>query len=155
MHVWNNYYIDEVEEIKIIKLLKKSKHLHSIRWLIPDIIFLIKEDSITNKVLDYCINYKGKFRKTLLVQLAHMRLTPEQLIKINNLIDTPEAFCKLVDLYINDDKYSIEGLNELLVSNAKYINEVEYLLKSLNKTNKKTKVIRDFLGRKTEDGGLS
>ena len=72
-----------------------------------------------------------EIKKTLLIQLAHLWLSPLQLKRINEAIDTPEAFYKLFLIMICDERYSKKELESFIYENKRYINEIEDYKKHL------------------------
>lgn len=125
-YILDCYRKDFVEEKLLLNLLKKSVIVSSLRCWIPDILCYVHESSITSAVFEFCLRYPGKFRKTLLIQLAHMWLTKSQLLVLNDLLETPEAFCKLLVLYTEDEDCSAEEFLAFLNRNDKFIHQVDY-----------------------------
>ena len=132
--VQNNYVKDIVDENILIQFIIKSIFCPSFRLLMPDILYCIDEHSITDKVFNLCIKYPGHYRNTLLSLLAHMWLTQEQLYKLNYMIDTPEAFCKLLVLFAENNSISVSDFTAFLEDNSKYIPEVDVYGLILNYT---------------------
>ena len=112
----DNYTKDIVDERLLLKLLKKSVFSSKLKECLLEIIFAIDEKSFTKKVFRFCLRYPGKFNLTLLTQLAHMWLSVEQLEILNKRIKTPEAFCKLLCIYA-DDNYTDDEFVEFLIRN--------------------------------------
>lgn len=115
----------DVSEHLLIALIKRSLICPYVRIILPDILYLTYTDSITDKVLYYCLHYPGQYRKTLLVQLAHMWLRPNQLELLNTSIDTPEAFCKLLVMYADSTNCTPLQFSEFLTNNYKRMHEVD------------------------------
>lgn len=122
--IYSCYRKDIVDDKVLLKLIRKSMFSRKIRYLIPDILSFIHEKSITDSVLQCCLHYPGRFKSTLLIQLAHMWLRPDQLEKINDYIDTPEAFCKLFGIYAADQSYSAEYFSRFLSNNMHFVRQV-------------------------------
>lgn len=120
-YILNNYSKGVVDEDMLIRFIKKSWFFPPLRLLMPDILYHTHENSITDKVFWICCNYPGRFRKTLLNLLSHMWLTQEQLLVLNQLTDTPEAFCKLFYLYVTNDTIAIDAFVSFLSSNQKQL----------------------------------
>ncbi len=113
----------------LLKLLKKSKRSYELRYLLPDILLLVKGESITDDVIDFCINYPTKgFRNTLIIQLAHIWLNPNQLELLNSYLPTAEAFCKLLIIYSSDRNYMADTLSSLLENNRSYMDDAKYCI---------------------------
>lgn len=119
--ILENYKRDIVDERILIHFILKSVICPSIRVLMPDILYYTHEHSITDKVFWVCSKYPGRYRKTLLNLLAHMWLTQDQLYKLNHMIDTPEAFCKLVILYAKNDAIAVDDFTSFLADNKKHL----------------------------------
>ncbi len=132
-YILENYYRDTIDERSLIKLLKKSVIFTRIRWFIPDILALTNENSITDNVLNTAVRYPGTFRNTLLIQLAHMWLTPNLLEVVNNNLITPEAFYKLFYTYATSSSYSPKFFQEFLKNNSRFSNEIIACLEIIKK----------------------
>ena len=118
----HQYEASKVPEYNIIQLLKRSYRVKELQWFLCDIFFAIAPESITDNVLQACINYPGRFKKTLLIQLAHIWLTERQLIELNTHIDTPEAFYKLFLMYLYQNDVPCEKLLQFLLNNRRHLN---------------------------------
>ncbi|MDR2522927.1 MAG: hypothetical protein LBC93_04410, partial [Synergistaceae bacterium] len=88
--ITGEYKKDSVPEEKLLELLEKSTKDERIQWLL--ILILdereINADSISDKVLEYCLNYPTSWKRTLLVSLAHIHLKKEQLKRLNQVVET-------------------------------------------------------------------
>ena len=126
MYIYNHYIESEVDEKALLRLLQKSKRSNKIKFVLPDIISLVHKNSITDRIINYCIKYPRKYRNTLIVQLAHIWLTPNQLELLNTVLETPEAFCKLLIIYTFDPCYSAIDLMSLLTNNKTYLADAKY-----------------------------
>lgn len=133
---YDNYSCSKVEERVLIKFLRKSIALPYLRYFIIDIFgySLIDPESISDRVLDLCMRYPGKFRDTLLTQLGHMWLAPDQLERLNCKMKTPEAFYKLLSIYLTD-AYPIIYLQKLLENNLHFIDELAWCQEWVLSTN--------------------
>lgn len=120
----SKYQKDFVSNEKLIMLLKRSQVYKDIQYFLIDIFFYIEEESITDNFVDLCLKYPGSFKKTLLIQLSHIWLTEKQLLKLHFATDTPEAFYKLVLLYLKDNSCSVDKLSTFLLSNIKHIGSI-------------------------------
>lgn len=135
------YRKDSVSEDKLIQLLQCSIKNKDIQLFLIDIFFFINENSITDKVFEVCLNYPGRFKKTLLIQLAHNWLKEEQLKKLNSLLKTPEAFYKLFLLYLFNERVSVEQLYTFLLDNNKHLYAIKNYKEHLaNKAVDKNKI---------------
>ena len=128
MYIDKHYIESEVDEKALLRLLQKSKSSNKIKFFLPDIIFLVNKNSITDKFVDCCIKYPGKYRNTLITQLAHIWLMPNQLELLNTVLSTPEAFCKLLIIYTFDSCYSAIDLMSLLTNNKSYLADAKYCI---------------------------
>ena len=124
-YLFKNYREDIVSEVLLLKWIKKSILSKKLQQIMPDVLYLIDSSSVTDRVLNFCIHYPGRFRKTLLIQLAHMWLTTKQLEVINREIDTPEAFCKLFLLYAENENYTVDQFATFLRENFRRLMEVD------------------------------
>ena len=120
-YILNCYEKESVSEETLLNLLNKSVKNKQIRWLIPDILFFIYACDITDRVFEKCLNYPGRFRKTLLSQLGHLCLKKEQLEQLNTVLETPEAFYKLFLMYLQDDSFSTIQIRALLQKNERHL----------------------------------
>lgn len=122
-------------ESHIVKLLNMSRRSKIIKQFLVEILPFLKVECITETVLNRCINYRDiSFRKTLCIQLAHMWLPIEQLKKLNTVLDTPEAYVKIV--YILCKKQcSVLELESFLTQNEKYSYALHYLQEMLHNEN--------------------
>ena len=135
------YKKDSVSENALIQLLQCSMKNKDIQWFLIDIFFFIEENSITDRVFEICLNYPGRFKKTLLLQLSHVWLKEEQLKKLNSVLETSEAFYKLFLLYFFSEKVSVEQLYQFLLNNNKHLYSLKNYRENLaNKTVDKDKV---------------
>ena len=115
--ILQKYKKDSVSENALIQLLQCSVKNKDIQWFLIDIFFFIDDKSITEDVLDIFLHYPGKFKKTLLIQLAHLPLQEKFLIALNKRIDSTEAFYQLVLLYLFDNTKTCTELEKFLVKN--------------------------------------
>jgi hypothetical protein len=123
--ILENFSKDYVEEDNLLNLLRNSINNKKIRYFIPDILFLIDESSISDKVFEFCLEYPGHFRKTLLIQLAHLWLKKEYIEQLNQVLETPEAFYKLFLMYLLDIDLPVGDLQNLMLENKKYLSDIE------------------------------
>ena len=120
MYIVDNYSFDEVPEEALIQLIKDSIFDFRIRWFIPDILSLTAPNSVSDRFLNICIKYPGRFKKTLLMQLSHVWLPAHQLELLNRNIDTEEAFYKLFFYYSTDDTYTFQEYGAFLKRNLRF-----------------------------------
>ena len=121
----NCYQKDFVEEEKILALLKKGHNNFKMQWVFLNILFYIEPCCITGRIVDKCLHYHGKFKETLLTQLAHLRLTPKQLMSIHKEMKIPEAFYQIFLIMLYGDEYSENDLTGWIMENKEYIEELE------------------------------
>lgn len=149
--ILENYRNDSVEEEALINLLKKSVFFPSIRYFLPDILYLTKEESITEHVFFACYKYPGRYRTTLLNLLAHMWLPEAHLIRLTKIIDAPEAFCKLFVMYAESESIPIDEFVSFLRTNSNYLETVDIsrLIRDNNIciSQDKEKALIQFLGK--------
>ena len=145
-----------VNEVYFLKLLKKSIVVPKLKYAVLEVLCHTNKDTITESVFNFCLKYPGKFRKTLLIQLSHLWLEVDQLLILNKLLDTPEAFCKLLVYYTQDIDITAEELSAFLLKNCSFINQVN-CLEILNQHNvgitpDKYHILMETI-KKTKDGG--
>ena len=130
-YIINNYQKGYVGETDIINLLKKSVTNRYIKLFLPDILFLLVPESITDRVLDKALQYPGRYRETLLSLLGHIWLKPTQLELLNRRLSTPEAFYKLFDIYITEERVPLSFFSAFLDQNMRYVEEFQTCLNLL------------------------
>ena len=149
-YILEHYRKDYVEEDSLIQLLNKSIVCPSIRYLLPDILYFTHEHSITDRVFLVCSKYPGRYRETLLNLLAHMWLSQTQLNKLTQLIDAPEAFCKLFVLYAENESLDLDTFISFLKMNNNYLKKVDLngLIKENNVciSHEKVNALNELLG---------
>lgn len=123
-YIDKHFYKDKVNERKLILLIQRSRWRFKLRSLLLDILFYIDEGSFTDKVIQTCINYHGKFRNTLLNQLSHIWLQEKQFEEIIKCSCIPEAYCKLFLIKICDRKNSIDDLILFVNKNKQYLKDL-------------------------------
>ncbi len=147
-----------VNEVYFLKLLKKSVVIPKLRNAVLEVLCHTNKDTITESVFNFCLKYPGKFRKTLLIQLSHMWLDVDQLLILNKLLDTPEAFCKLLVYYTQNTSTTAEELLAFLHENRGFMKQVN-CLEILKQCNVETSPDKYFIlietMKKTGDGSLS
>jgi len=123
--IMRKYKKDAVPERQLIELLQRSVKIKDLQWFLINIFFYINEKSITDSVFTYCLNYPGRFRKTLLEQLSHVWLLEEQLLKLNAALENSEAFSRLFVIYLRNSEVSVDKLLGFLKDNKKYLTSIE------------------------------
>lgn len=87
--------INKIDEPTLLSLICESHKSEYIREFIVEMLPLLEQSCITDRVFDSCISYSDtEFRKTLCILLAHMWLRIDLLLTLNEELDTPEAFIK-------------------------------------------------------------
>ena len=120
LDIIKKYKKDSVPQEKLILLINRSVGYKDLQYFLTDIFSFIDAKSITDDVLDVCLHYPGNFKKTLLIQLAHLPLREGLLMAINKRIDSTEAFYQLFLLYLFDkNKTSIEMKSFLIRNKSK------------------------------------
>ena len=117
LEIIKKYEKDSVSKETLILLINRSVKYKEIQYFLIDIFSFIDEKSITDDVLNICLHYPGRFRKTLLIQLAHLPLQEKFLIALNKRIDSTEAFYQLFLLYLFDNNKTCTELKLFLVKN--------------------------------------
>ena len=126
----NEYFKDRVDESKLIALLKRSHYKWKFQAVLTDILFLIEESGFTDKIIDMCIKYPGRFRKTLLTQLSHVWLEEKQLEKIITATKVPEACCKLLIIKARNKNTVEKDLMDFIKENRQYLIGLEDVKKT-------------------------
>ena len=117
LEIIKKYEKDSVSKETLILLINRSVKYKEIQYFLIDIFSFIDEKSITDDVLNICLHYPSRFRKTLLIQLAHLPLQEKFLIALNKRIDSTEAFYQLFLLYLFDNNKTCTELKLFLVKN--------------------------------------
>ena len=111
----------------LLLLLEKSLTNRKIRSLLPFLLFYCNDKSVTVKAFELIKSYKfRKCRKTLLVSLAHCKLSVYQLMYICELKICVEAFAQLLDIYLLEDCFTVYDLHKLLIDNHKYVKCIDF-----------------------------
>lgn len=118
------YYKDSVNESILIKLIKKCYFRYKLKCVLLEVLFYVKEESFTDKVIYFCLRYLGKFRKTLLIQLSHLWLKESQIELIVKKYAIPEAYCKLFLLKICNENHSYEDIVKFVELNKEYLKDL-------------------------------
>lgn len=142
LYIANSYFKDHVEEAKIIALIRSSLHNYKLQTVLLEIIFYIDEKSFTDNIIENCINYPGKFKDTLLIQLAHVWLSEKQLEKINEVVKIPEAYCKLLYIKVCNEKISEDELTKFIQTNKCYFEDLKDYIAYFKKANVNPERIR-------------
>lgn len=116
---------DSVPEEKLLELLRNSIKDERLQYLLLDILDEreINADSISDKVLEYCLNYPTPWRRTLLISLAHMHLKKEQLERLNQATEASEAFYQLLLLNLRDNDLDIAQFRNFLLENERHLSD--------------------------------
>lgn len=111
---------NKIDEPTLLSLIGKSRKSECICEFIAEMLPLLEPECITDRVFNACICYSDiEFQKTLCVQLAHMWLRIEQLMILNELLDTPEAFIKIVCIMVRE-RCSEDELEVFLKRNKRF-----------------------------------
>lgn len=148
LYISRNYYKDKVEESKIILLLKQSHRKWKLQVVLLDIFYYIEESCFTDKIIDICKNYPGKFKKTLLIQLAHIWLSEKQLENIIEVIKVPEAYCKLLIIKVCNEECPEYELEKFVQMNSQYFKDLKSIDRYFIDTNisaDRIKVVENLL----------
>ena len=98
--------VNKIDEPTLLSLICESHKSEYIREFIVEMLPLLEQSCITDRVFDSCISYSDtEFRKTLCILLAHMWLRIDLLLTLNEELDTPEAFIKAVCIMVRE-RYS-------------------------------------------------
>ena len=120
----SDYEKDSVPEEMLLELLKNSSKDERIQSLLNEIIFYVNEDSITDKIFEYCLHYPTSWKETLLILLAHIELKQEQLERLIQVMEVSEAFYQLFLINLRDNNLHITQFRDFLLKNEKYFSSL-------------------------------
>ena len=114
--------VNKIDEPTLLSLICESHKSEYIREFIVEMLPLLEQSCITDRVFDSCISYSDtEFRKTLCILLAHMWLRIDLLLTLNEELDTPEAFIKAVCIMVRE-RYSKDEFEVFLRRNKHFWN---------------------------------
>lgn len=132
-----NHYDGNIEEKLLIDLIEKSKKEHCYEHFLSALSICLRKEEVTPKVFKLLLSLKGRFRESILIGLAHCKLSYYQLIELNKLhID--EALSQLLEICIKFDCFSQYDLFVILQEwkNIPPIYIIENILEKYGKTEK-------------------
>ena len=95
---YRSNYCGLIEEETIVLLIHRSKKNKLLMRFLNAFVFYLDSEEITPKVLNMLVNLKGKYKRSILIGLAHCDLSIFQLFILNQeTID--EALIKLIEKY--------------------------------------------------------
>ena len=107
-------FCDKIEESVLLRLIEKSKDNLNLQRFLSALSICFYRDEITLKVFSALSRYKGKYRKSILIGLAHCDLSYYQLVVLNKKkID--EALIKLINLFFKYDCFSEHDLQAIFI----------------------------------------
>lgn len=138
-------YTGIIQEELLIKIIKASKQNISYEKFLNAIVICLKKEEISNAVFDQLLAFHGKYRKSILIGLAHCPLSYYQLIEMNKR-HFDEALAQLLELQIKFDCFSESDLVNILKvwEKEKVKNTVEFIAEK-NCNTKKGRFLKMYL----------
>lgn len=114
-------YSSTLDPKVLLKLLNSySKDNKKIKEIIPYILYYADEKSITDEIFNEILHFDRNYRNTLLIVLAHCKISFYQLEYINKLQICDEAFCQLLYIYSTNEIFTAEDLKVFLQKTKKF-----------------------------------
>ena len=113
-------YCGTISEDSLINLIERSKTKLCYQCFLSDLVICLKEEEVTPEVFDKLISYRGKYRKSILIGLAHCDLSVYQLLELTKLKIDIESLLKLILRFLKSDAFSSYDLEMLLKKYSKY-----------------------------------
>lgn len=99
-------YVNEEDMIKLIRKVQKKRKR---RWFLEEILNVVDEKSISEKVFQLLVHYpKEKGRKSILILLCHKCLEDTMLYRLCRCNIAFECYYELGEHIYKEEKYSIE-----------------------------------------------
>lgn len=113
-------YEGKIREATLIQLVEKSKSELCYQCFLSDLAICLKEEDVTPKVFDKLISFRGKYRKSILIGLAHCDLSIYQLNELTKLKVDIESLLNLIRRVLKSDSFSSYDLEVLLKKYSNY-----------------------------------
>lgn len=113
-------YEGKINESTLIKLIEKSKNEVCYQCFLSDLAICLKEEDVTPKVFDKLISFRGKYRKSILIGLAHCDLSIYQLNELTKLKVDIGSLLNLIRRVLKSDSFSSYDLEMLLKKYSNY-----------------------------------
>ena len=122
-----------IDEILLIELIKKSHGCKILSLFLSAFVIYLRKEEISCRIFDMLINYRGAYRKSILIGLAHCDLSFYQLYKLNKLNIDDNPFCRLLELYICNNVFSVYDLENFIAENSnKDVALYKYIIQSIS-----------------------
>ena len=104
-----------IEESILLRLIKQSEDRVDLQIFLSALSQCLCREEVTVAVFDSLLHYKSRYRKSILIGLAHCHLSYYQLLALNKAgID--EALFQLVDLFFKHSCFSEYDLKMIFLS---------------------------------------
>ncbi len=113
-------YNGTISETALIQLIEKSETELCYQCFLSDLAFCLKEEDVTPKVFEKLISFKGKYRKSILIGLAHCDLSIYQLNELTKLKVDIESLLHLILRVLKSSVFSPYDLEMLLEKYSSY-----------------------------------
>lgn len=113
-------YCGTISEDSLINLIEKSKTKLCYQCFLSDLVICLKEEEVTPEVFDKLMLFRGKYRKSILIGLAHCDLSVYQLLELTKLKIDIEPLLKLILRFLKSDAFSAYDLEILLNKYSSY-----------------------------------
>ena len=143
-------YFDNVggvlKEENVKTLIQRSKKRKEISKILPKILYFSDEHTISDAIFTMLCSYpKKRYRNSLLTSIAHCKISFYQLHEICKRRICLEAFASLLDVYVENECFTVLDLQKLIEDNAEYLSAID--LKQVLKDYTSTGPKRNFLER--------
>ncbi len=117
-----------LNEKTLLQFLKYCKKNKLATFLLPQILYYSNQETISVENFKIILTFPRKQRMTLLNVLAHCPIAIYQLEYINNRIESPEAYCQLLNIYCNHP-FTVFDLENFLYNNKQGCRYLSIFLK--------------------------
>lgn len=146
---WDNVYGD-LQEVYAYELIIKSMTNRNIAILLPFFMRHSNINTVSNRVFTLLKSYpRKKIRNSILISLAHCKISIYQLQYICQQKLCVEAFATLLDIYLKEQCFSCVDLSKLLEDNVNYIFGIDFakIEEELSISLDKRKVLYSYLSK--------
>lgn len=108
----------------LLALIEKSYSLCGVVGFLGNLLCYVNSKAVTDDVFQKIIKYPSRStRRSLMISLAHSRISIYQLQYICSKQICTEAFCQLADIINTDSNFTIIDLEHLLNNSKKMVRE--------------------------------
>ncbi len=116
-------------EANALDLIKRSLYQHEVAVILPNILQFSDSHTISERVFSTLCRYPNrKLRKSLLISIAHCKISFYQLHEICRRKICVEAFASLLDMYVALDVFTIDDLKKLISDNQWCVRAINFRL---------------------------